>query len=148
MAAPVSYVHIGDMILLEVEDGGRVLGSTGVSSEASQVAAFDSAALQQHGELAAKAVLVIQPQGTWTHLQAFKSIIERQGLSMLEGQVHAGTRGQYKKCMRGWSDVGRPLPDLPIEQYMACLAIVDENTLFLTGGLRNGIENNETYVYR
>ena len=41
-----------------------------------------------------------------------------------------------------------PLPDLPIEQYVHCLAIVDESTIFVTGGLRNGIGNNQTYVYR
>ena len=41
-----------------------------------------------------------------------------------------------------------PLPDLPIEQYLHCLAIVDDNTLFVTGGKRNGILNNETFYYR
>ena len=40
------------------------------------------------------------------------------------------------------------LPDLPKEQYIGCLAILDEETLFATGGKTNGIGDNETYIYR
>ena len=40
------------------------------------------------------------------------------------------------------------LPDLPKEQYIGCLAIVDAETLFATGGKTNGIGDNETYIYR
>ena len=40
------------------------------------------------------------------------------------------------------------LPDLPKEQYIGCLAIVDEETLFATGGKTNDVGDNETYIYR
>lgn len=97
MIAPSDYVQIGDLIYLE--DDSKFVGAVGIGSDdAGFTSAMDAASLRSSGEFATRAAFVVQPQSTWSNLQSFKTLIERQGLSMAEGQVSPETGAAYREC--------------------------------------------------
>ena len=95
MSTKDGYIQIGDLVFL---DDKKIVGVPGIgaSKNANNVCGLNSDQLYASGEFSSMAVFAVRPQGTWTNLQAFKQLVERQGLTIAEGCVHIETRGAYE----------------------------------------------------
>ena len=89
------YIQIGDLVFL---DGEKIVGASGIgaSKNTNSVYGLNGHSLHASGVFSSMAVFSVQPQGTWTNLQAFKHLVERLGLTFAEGCVDIDTRGAYE----------------------------------------------------
>ena len=96
MNADGGYIQIGDLVFLDDE---KIVGAPGIgaSKNPNSVYGLEAHSLHASGMFSSKAVFSLQPQGTWTNLQAFKQLVERIGLTVAEGCVNIETRGAYEE---------------------------------------------------
>lgn len=93
-------VQIGDLIYLEGEASDNEKLTVCGTRDGSKAVALDRHAIRSSmADFSAQSIFIVQGQTTWSRLQAYKTLLEREGLDKLQGMTHKETRHAYLDCL-------------------------------------------------
>ena len=99
----LELVQVGDRIYLEAEDRSPETGALRFLSvdanTSSLLSGLSTSAISTGNGFWAHATFVVYMQSSWTHLQAYKTLLEQTGISEIEARTHVETRNAYKQVL-------------------------------------------------